>query len=44
MMQAIFFTNPRTKCNTVKHAVFLEKTAAKIKLANSNIMARWVTE
>lgn len=43
-MKAYFFSNPRTKVNTVAHADFLEKTVARIRLANSSTLARMVIE
>ena len=43
-MRVEFFSNPRTKCNSVKHAVLLETTANRLRLANSNVLARWVLD
>jgi hypothetical protein len=40
-MKAFFFSNPRTKVNTVKHAVFLEAQVKRLRLQNSNVLARW---
>ena len=44
MTEVYFFSNPRTKVNSVKHAVFLEKEVAKIRMANSSTLARMVVE